>query len=698
MRTGKIGFAVIALVLALALSGAVPQGAELLYKSGLYEEEVGGNLPKAIAIYQDIVKRFPDNGAIAAQAQLRIGFCYEKLGMQEAQKAFESVIKNYPGQVEAVKIAKEKLAGLVRAPSTGETDARSATVRHILGWNDLSINGSVSPDERYISLTDWDTGDLAVRDISTGKQRRLTNKGAWDDAHPGYAMESIWSPDSRRVAYSWVNANNESELHEVGLADPKPRIIRGEENGIWTKPIEWTPDGKSILAKASSQNGPTELRLISVADGSIRLLKTFSERNLPPGNAFISPDGRSVAYASPSPSDPRTLDIFLLTPADGREIPLVQHPAHDNLLGWLPNGRGILFASDRTGSIDAWILPLEAGKPQGPPAMVKRSIGTIHPITMTRNGKFYFATPGALRDIYTAALDLQTGRPVDGAIKVPLTYEGNNLQPAWSPDGKILAYVSWRELAKRDSVLCLYSIETKELREIQVKKIISHPRWAPDGRHLFVQAASMDGGGIYQIDLGSEEMAVFLKAEPGKSFHSVQVTPDRKMVVYGQENDKEKTYRILVRDVQSGRDRELERTSFTNNTTELSPDGKHLAMLLRTEERLRILKVMDFPEGSPKEILRFPLNGSFIIALAWSPDSRFIYFSQNPDDDLNWDLWRVPREGGEGQNLGFSMRRFESLCVHPDGRRIAFASNPPDGEFPQVWVMENFLPISTGKK
>ena len=37
--------------------------------------------------------------------------------------------------------------------------------------------GSVSPDGRYLSFTDSTTGDLAVHDLETGENRRLTNKG-----------------------------------------------------------------------------------------------------------------------------------------------------------------------------------------------------------------------------------------------------------------------------------------------------------------------------------------------------------------------------------------------------------------------------------------------------------------------------------------------------------------------------------------
>ena len=120
-------------------------------------------------------------------------------------------------------------------------------------------------------------------------------------------------------------------------------------------------------------------------------------------------------------------------------------------------------------------------------------------------------------------------------------------------------------------------------------------------------------------------------------------------------------------------------------------------MILRTEENKRTLVAMDFPDGSPKEILSFNFTGRHYIDLAWSPDGRFIYFSKGPDTGYEWSLYRVPRQGGDAQDLGLKMRRFQSLSVNPDGRRITFASIPPDGEFPQIWVMENFLP-AIGKK
>ena len=173
-----IGVAVIA-VFVLALSGAGQQSAEQLYKAGLYEEEVGGDLQKAVTIYQDVLKRFPDSREVAAMAQLHIGLCFEKLGTTEAEKAFRKVVENYPEQSEAVREAKEKLALLVAAQALKKTGPARMNLRQVWSGPDVDILGAVSPDGRYLSVVDWTTGDMAIRELDTGNMRRLTNKGSW---------------------------------------------------------------------------------------------------------------------------------------------------------------------------------------------------------------------------------------------------------------------------------------------------------------------------------------------------------------------------------------------------------------------------------------------------------------------------------------------------------------------------------------
>lgn len=76
-----------------------------LYQDGLHKEETLGDLNAAIESYSKAVEMQQQNRQIAAQAQLRIGFCYEKLGKEtEAEAAFQKVLKMFSEQEEVVKL------------------------------------------------------------------------------------------------------------------------------------------------------------------------------------------------------------------------------------------------------------------------------------------------------------------------------------------------------------------------------------------------------------------------------------------------------------------------------------------------------------------------------------------------------------------------------------------------------------------
>ena len=102
-----------------------------------------------------------------------------------------------------------------------------------------------------------------------------------------------------------------------------------------------------------------------MADKSVRTLKNLDWNVLgkPLGTMGFSPDGRHIIFPRPSKEDSLTCDLFLFSVENGHEMPLVEHPSEDFFLGWSPDGKWVLFASDRTGTVDAWIIPVKKGKP-----------------------------------------------------------------------------------------------------------------------------------------------------------------------------------------------------------------------------------------------------------------------------------------------------------------------------------------------
>ena len=343
---------------------------ELFERARLLEDS-SQDLSDAVRLYGQVVEQAGGERALGATAQLRLGLLYARLGRTvEAQRAYERVLRDYAEQAEPVGIARVRLAALAQPRSPA--DPSTMVVRRL--WESPSADyfGGPSPDGRYLTYIDFDTGNLAVHDVVTGQQRLLTQQPRGSSGVAGY---SAISPDGQQVAYGWVvrEKSRRGELRLVGLDTREPRVLYQNEEVTWVHPNAWTPDGKQILALFRRKDRTLQIVLVSVADGSVRVLKSLGWNY--PFNVDLSPDGRHIVYDFPPDEDSPNRDIFLLATDGSREIPLIEHPADDKGPVWTPDGTKVIFASDRTGRASAWVLRLADEKAQGPPELVKPDLG-----------------------------------------------------------------------------------------------------------------------------------------------------------------------------------------------------------------------------------------------------------------------------------------------------------------------------------
>lgn len=698
----------------LSIGGSARQADDpgVLLRAAIEKEEVDGDLQGAIDLYKEIIAKYGANRAIAAKAQLHIGLCYEKLGLKEAQKAFQKVVDDFPEQKEVVRIAKEKLSIITKTRALIEKGDKEFKIRQIWAGALVDTTGAPSPDGRYLSFVDWETGDLAIRELASGEKRRLTNKGSWFKSVE-FAIFSRWSPDGKKVVYSWLNKDGFFELRIIALDGSEPRVLYQDEKVRCVLPYDWSSDGKHILAGfgRAFDEPPNQIGLVSVLDGSSRILKVI---NISFSSVFLfSPDGRFIAYDRPPQEDSPGKDIFLLSTDESREIPLVEHPADDSVLGWAPDGKSILFASDRRGTVDAWIINVAEGKVQGDPKLIKKDVGEIGPMGITKKCSFYYSLETKMIDVYIATLDLEKGKLLTPPKKATQRFVGSNSRPEWSPDGKYLAYISerWIKPGKPNTiVLCIRSVETGEERELYPElKDVWGLWYSPDGRSILTAGRDKKRrSGIYMINVKTGDMSTIIQVEPGEHIFSLVWLPNGRAIVYKRYNRGKKSVSIFIRDMETARERRLYHSDNSSETHHLalSPDGKWLAFnefkwwdsafneKSLSNERLptRFLKVMSISGGESLDVLRTSEQGNAIKLLEWTPDSREILFGKASfKNNREWkiELWRILAEGGKAQRIDLAMANLDSVRFHPDGRRIAFSAGPQSFE---VWVMENFLP------
>lgn len=665
------------------------------------QETVTGDLRAAIDSYKKIVARAGSNREVAAQALVRMAQCHQKLGNAESRKIYERVVRDFADQKEAAADARTRLAALQSsAPAQASQAARLVwTGQDAFG----SVRGSPSSDGRY--LTFLSTGALAVRDVKEGTNRILARE-------PGGSMfYSAFSPDGRQVAYAWTSTQTGKDrqfdlriLPLTGDDGTPPRIVYRNEEMIQIRPFGWTPDGKQVLVLRSLRDGTNQIAMVSVQEGSIRVLKSLAWNYTA---MSLSPDGRYIAYDALSGNNTAASEIFVLAADGSREIQVVQGPASNGFPLWSPDGTRLLFLSDRTGNMSLWAVPIEQGKPNGPAELMKADIGRVRPQGITRNGTLYYLVAGVLRsNIYTAELDAAlkaTGPPAVATDR----FINSNSAPTWSPDGRSLAYLSSRGRgtgSTGSTVLVIRTVTTGEERDIPLPKevltgnLANAPSWFPDGRSLLVFGYLPRGAGLfYRVDVASGKAEVVREAKGvsgNAGLGASAISPDGKTIFYiASATDPFTGQTNLIRfEIDSHRETVLK--SGAGNSLALSPDGTQLA--LHTYDGTPAgchLEVMPVTGGEARVVVRTGnCNAS---RLSWAPNNDLL-FVRGGNSTPNV-LWRVPAAGGEPEQIGISMPgQLDHPQVHPDGHRITFAVF--DTGASEVWTLENFLPAPGAKR
>ena len=548
-----------------------------------------------------------------------------------------------------------------------------------------------SLDGRYICDFHWP--NLLIRDLATGEVRPLIDTGK---AGAAFLIEPRISPNNEYVAYFVFGVKKEHELRLVRMDGTGDRLLYRCKKGEEIYPSGWSPDGKRILGTLYT-SGKARLVWISVEDDSMELIHT-PDRAV--HNVCLSPDGRYIAYNPPQEKGSPKQDIFISDIEEQKAESVVQHSAHDKLLGWTPDGNYIFFASDRrigtpggraiTDTWDAYLVPVSQGKRSGPAQLVKRNIeGKLVPRGFTRDGSYYYAVEFRAEEVFVVELDLKTGKLL--TEPQPVGQTGANHVASWSPDGRHLAYCTIHP--NLSQTINIRNLETGQERTLDPNlPPFNSLCWSPDGESLLVANFDKEAPqAIYRIHAQTGERITLLRSESSDLvLGEPQLSPDRTTLFYTRHDYSSKKAQVIARDLESGYEKELLVDEMRALNLTLSPNGRRLALAFQPPGfGLRILTIA-VEGGEPKELLNTKARG-MRPTIAWTPDGEsLLFWKRGPEGNK---LWLIPADGGQARELcDLDLRR--TLEMHPDGKRIVFDNSDTRHE---LWVMENFLPTGVSQ-
>ena len=265
--------------------------------------------------------------------------------------------------------------------------------------------------------------------------------------------------------------------HEIGSVD-----MDGGRMAVLTKMGSdsllpaYSPTGGEVAFTSYARNNP-DLWIVSAGGGRARRVSQKPGLNT---GASWSPDGRSIALTL---SHEGNSEIYRISPDDGRVLArLTQSPAIDSSPSFSSDGSQIAFVSNRQGSPEIFVMSVVRRRRQA-----RHVPGQVQPDAafLPAHGQAVLAFTGrdekGVFDVFI--LDLKTNR-IDRIVPQA---KGSNLDPTWSPDGRLLAYTSTR------GGLFVYNPETHH--EVQVwKGGASSPSWGPAPRRALSARLRPDVG------------------------------------------------------------------------------------------------------------------------------------------------------------------------------------------------------------
>ncbi|NLI00863.1 MAG: hypothetical protein GX446_15380 [Chthonomonadales bacterium] len=392
----------------------------------------------------------------------------------------------------------------------------------------------------------------------------------------------------------------------------------------------------------------------------------------------LSPDGSTICFSYQG-------DLWTVPAIGGTATRITIHPAHDAYPRWSPDGRWIAFASNRYPgprlNYDVFVMPAMGGEPR----RITYHTNNDYPFDWSPDGKrLLIQGPRGTGGWQAIEINAET------LAFRSITDDRNYIRyPVYAPDGRTIAFnrsgragAWWRPRYRGSAAMDIWIKAPDEPRPTRFTDYDGTDLWpmfSADGKTLFYVSDVLSRGvpNVVKADLNTRKIAAVTRHDSG-AVTWPNIARNGSAIVYINSGDlyvvslREGTTRKV--DVYAASDVKMnrsERLTLTSGATELevSPDGKTLGLVVRGD----IWTVPADKGGDARRLTRSPANDNDFV---WSPDSAHIAFVS--DRDGLFALYVVDVRTGDERRIAGGAGDVSSPHWSPDGKSIAYLLGGPE--------------------
>jgi eukaryotic-like serine/threonine-protein kinase len=562
---------------------------------------------------------------------------------------------------------------VMRSPRTPAQQALRITP--ITSYPGHERNPSFSPDGTQVVFS-WDgvsqdNFDIYIKLMRSESQVRLTKD-------PNKDVSPVWSPDGRWIAFLRQVTPERALLlliPPIGGREKQLGEIRDPSLDGWRhRSLAWSPDSQWVVAPSGSFPG-LGLHAFSLESGKTHRLTTSSESQFSDRTPAFSPDGKTLVFARFSSSEISELYLLSLsrdlTPT-GELVRLTFESRRTFAPAWSFDGSQIVFVSGHQHHPSLYRLSFPGLTRMELLPIGSRGAYLYDPALSSRGDLAYSER---ISDVNIWGFELSGSEKKAGAPTPLSSSTFLDHMPQFSPDGKKIAFVSYRS-GDAEIWVC----DADGSNPFQLTSFggpdCSHLRWSPDGREIAFFSTQAGQREIYAIDLAKGKTRR-LTISPANDEHP-SWSQDGKWIYFGSNRNGESR----VWKMPSAGGDALQVTNEGGTSPLESPDGREVYLLRGEGDSQSLWKTPVDGGGRAIQVLDSVYRANYAVAkdgiyfIAQSSEGRVAVHFLNFSSGKTSQLATIPKT----TQFGFS--------VSPDERRILYAQVDRDGS--DLMLVENF--------